>query len=325
MLKNKEKIGAFIVPTGVGASIGGYAGDASCWARKFSTISKLIVNPNVVNAGGFSGINQNMLYLEGSALNSFFKNEINLSTPTENKIGIIFDKEIPQEVLNVHVNTINAVKCVYGVDIIGYEITKQEVGIGFEIQENGISAGFVKNPETLENAAELLLKKGANAIAVVCFFEDPESSNQDYAHGVGTDPVGGVEAIISHYLSGKIRIPVAHSPAFEDCQISTDIVDLKSASEYITPTFLPCVLLGLQNAPQFSRQGGVNIKDLDFLIMPADCLGSTIVFEAIKNNISVYAIEENQTALDVTAKKLGIEKDVIICKTYQECFDLIKN
>lgn len=58
MYKNK-KLGAFIVPTGVGASIGGFAGDASPWARKFSSSCQLIVNPNVVNAGGFSGINDN--------------------------------------------------------------------------------------------------------------------------------------------------------------------------------------------------------------------------------------------------------------------------
>ena len=44
-----KKLGAFIVPTGVGASIGGFAGDASSCARKFAKKSKLIVNPNVVN------------------------------------------------------------------------------------------------------------------------------------------------------------------------------------------------------------------------------------------------------------------------------------
>ena len=35
MTYNGEKLGAFIIPTGVGASIGGYAGDASAIARKF--------------------------------------------------------------------------------------------------------------------------------------------------------------------------------------------------------------------------------------------------------------------------------------------------
>ena len=68
MLDSGEKLGAFIVPTGVGASIGGFAGDASSWARKFAKKSKLIVNPNVVNAGGFSGITENMFYVEGYSL-----------------------------------------------------------------------------------------------------------------------------------------------------------------------------------------------------------------------------------------------------------------
>ena len=65
---NKMDLGAFIVPTGLGASIGGYAGDASFWARKFASKFQLIVNPNVVNAGCFSGITENMLYTEGYSI-----------------------------------------------------------------------------------------------------------------------------------------------------------------------------------------------------------------------------------------------------------------
>ena len=68
MINSEEKLGVFIIPTGVGASIGGFAGDASCYAREFSKEAKLIVNPNVVNAGVFSGINDNMLYTEGFIL-----------------------------------------------------------------------------------------------------------------------------------------------------------------------------------------------------------------------------------------------------------------
>ena len=37
MTYNKDKkVGAFIVPTGIGASIGGYAGDAGPKERKFA-------------------------------------------------------------------------------------------------------------------------------------------------------------------------------------------------------------------------------------------------------------------------------------------------
>ena len=121
----KTPLNVFIVPTGVGASIGGYAGDASGAARMFSKIGKLIVNPNVVNAAVFSGIDENMLYTEGYIIDEFFKGNITLRESKNNKIGIIFDKSIPEYVLNVHINTINAVKTVYGIDIFDYEITKE--------------------------------------------------------------------------------------------------------------------------------------------------------------------------------------------------------
>ncbi len=105
----KKETVAFIVPTGIGASIGGFAGDASKWARKFAKDFNVIVNPNVVNAACFSGITENMLYTEGWSLTEFFKGNINLKPSTNNKIGIIFDKAIPQDVLNIHINTLNAV------------------------------------------------------------------------------------------------------------------------------------------------------------------------------------------------------------------------
>lgn len=321
MLKNGEKLGAFIVPTGVGASIGGYAGDASCWARKFSKKSKLIVNPNVVNAGGFSGINDNMFYVEGYSLDEFFKGNLNLIPSEQNKIGIVFDKSIQQDVLNIHINTINAVKCVYGVDIGGYEITTEEVGVGFEIIENGISVGSVKNVKTLLDAAKKLLDRGCNAIALVCYFEDPQEDNVDYANGVGTDPVGGVEAILSHYISKELKVPCAHSPAFADYEIYPDLVDMRAASEYITPTFLPCILLGLSQAPLLSKFGGIKVEELDYLVMPYDSLGSAPVFEALKRNIPVYAVKENTTALDISPEK--ISDRIIVVNTYAECLDLV--
>ena len=321
MLKTGEKLGAFIVPTGVGAAIGGYAGDASSYARKFAKKSKLIVNPNVVNAGCFSGITDNMLYVEGYSLDEFFKGNIKLTPSADNKIGIVFDKAIPNDVLNVHINTMNAVKCVYGIDIYGYEVTEQEVGVEFILEDNGISTGNVKNPQTLLEAAKNLITKGCDAIALVCMFEDPEDINVDYANGIGTDPVGGVEAVLSHYISKELKIPCAHSPAFKDYQIYPDIVDGKSASEYITPTFLPCILLGLSSAPKLSLTDGISIEELDYLVMPYDSLGSTPVFEALKRNIKVYAIKENTTALNINPN--FISKDIITLQSYDECLNLL--
>lgn len=324
MTYNNKKTGAFIVPTGIGASIGGYAGDAGAYARKFAQYTNLIVNPNVVNAGGFSAITDSMLYVEGYSLDEFFKGKINLVPSKDNKIGIVYDKSISHDVLNIHINTQNAVKTVYGIDINAYEVTEEEVGVEFYMTDSEISVGSVKNIETLEKASKKLIDKGCNAIALVCYFDEAEEDNPLYSSGEGADPVGGVEAIISHYISKTLKVPCAHSPAFEDYSITSDLVHPKSASEYITPTFLPCILLGLSQAPLITTENiGINVKDLDFLVMPHNSLGSVPVFEAIKRNIPIYAVLENKTELDVTKEKLFSESNIIEVDTYSKCLEMI--
>lgn len=315
----KKTLGAFIVPTGIGAYIGGYAGDASYWARKFASISKLIVNPNVVNAGCFSGITENMFYVEGFSLDEFFKGNLSLvQSAGQNKIGVILDKSISQGIKNVHINTINAVKTIYGCDIVGYDITDEDVGVEFSVDESGISTGSVKNIETVIQSGKRLIDKGAESLAIVCKFE--EDDFDDYSNGIGVDPVGGVEAIISHCVSRELRVPCAHSPAFEDITITQDIVDERCSAEYITPTYLPCILLGLSQAPLLDfNNNGFCIKDLDYLIMPANSLGSIPVFEALKNGITVYAVKENCTVLDITKDK--IDERIVLVDTYQELFE----
>ena len=324
MVYDGRKLGVFIVPTGIGASVGGYAGDASSYARKFSKKANLIVNPNVVNAGGFSGINDNMLYVEGYSLDDFMCGNINLLPVSKpNKTGIIFDKAIPEDVLNVHINTMNAVRVVYGIDVSEYVITEEEIGIEFVLNDSGVSDGSVKNPDTMLAAAKNLIKKGCNAVAIVGMFDNPEDMNEDYANGEGTDPVGGIEAVLSHYISKELKIPCAHSPAFADYQIYPDLVNPKSASEYITPTFLPCILLGLSKAPQIVKSGGISSDNVDFLVTPYNSLGNPSVLAAVSMGIKVYAIKENKTALNITSDKLGIEDKVCIVESYDKCLDFI--
>ncbi len=322
---NKEKpLIALVVPTGIGASIGGYAGDASQTARMFAKDFNVIVNPNVVNAACFSGITENMLYTEGWALSQFMKGNLSLIPSYNNKIGIIFDKAISRNILNVHINTINAVKTVYGIDVDNYEITDEPCCVQFYNSSNGISSGSILNNKTLIKAGKKLIKKGVQTIAVVCRFDEPPEDN--YKNGCDVDIVGGVEAVISHYLSRELKIPVVHSPAFEDITISTDIVSEKAAAEYITPTFLPCLLIALQNAPLFyfkKVEHYINIDNLKALIMPFNSLGSSIVIDALERNIKVFAIKENKTVLNIT--KDIIRKDGIIeVNTYKKCSQILK-
>ena len=312
------KLGAFIIPTGIGASIGGFAGDASKWARRIAKKCKLIVNPNVVNAACFSGITDNMLYVEGYTLDEFFKGNYRLKESSGNKIGVVFDKDIKQDVLNVHINTINAVKTVYDIDVIGYELTKESVGVEFFVDKNGFSAGNVKNLNTLKDASLKLINKGAQAIAIVCRF--PDEQGDDYSNGIGVDPVGGVEAIISHYISKELNVPCAHAPAFDSYEIESKIVDSRCSAEYITPTFLPCVLLGLNNAPIINNNG-FDVNDVEFLVVPYDAIGSVPVLEMSRLGKKIYAVKENVSMLNVTPYNFPIKCDII--EVYEDLLEFI--
>ena len=321
--KDKPLI-AFVVPTGIGASIGGYAGDASQYARLFAKDFNVIVNPNVVNAACFSGITSNMLYTEGWTLSQFVKGNINLIPSEQNKIGVIFDKGISQGILNVHLNTINAVKTVYGIEIEAYEITEEPCEVKFFNTSSGISSGSVINNETLLKAGKKLLEKGVNVIAVVCKFDEPPEDN--YKDGDDVDIVGGVEAVISHYLTRELQVPVVHAPAFENITITKDLVDAKAAAEYITPTFLPCLLIALKNAPLFSTkkvEQYINIKDLKALVMPYNSLGSSIVVDALEKNIKVIAIKENSSVLKISKDILN-KSDIIELDTYEDCYQYLR-
>lgn len=318
---------SFVVPTGIGAKIGGFAGDASFYARKFAQYFDVIVNPNVVNAALFSGITSDMLYCEGYFLDKFFADKIGLKKQSGGKIGVIFDKAIKKEVLNVHINTINAIKTVYGYDILPPIITDEEANVKFYKEECGGSFGDVLNPETLIEAGLKLKNLGADKICVVCNFNDDElDDDKDYISGDGVDIIGGVEAIISHYMSSKLDIMTVHAPAFSNFEVETRLVSPKSAAEYVTLTYLPCLFFGLQYAPKIvdrNHKDAINVKDVKALIMPYDAVGAKIVLNALNNNVKVIAIKENTSCINVSAKQLGLENEIMEIDTYNECLNYL--
>src|SRR5690606_1249881 len=132
------------------------------------------------------------------------------------------------------------------------------------------------------------------------------------------------EAILSHWLVSQLQLPCAHSPVFSVeaalPELQT-IVDSRAAAEYITPTFLPCVLTGLHKAPQFVNASAkpevLTIDDLDVLIVPGDALGGAPVLAALSRGIPVIAVAENHTACRVTPEHLE-HPNVIPARSYLE-------
>lgn len=318
-----------IIPTGVGATVGGFAGDATPQMNLLASLSDvLITHPNVANAAGLQNLPANALYVEGYALDQFFKGEwvfrpIQQHRPRHHRIGVILDKGMQASMRTLHQNTVNAVKSVYGLSILAPIDTTEAVQVQCGFLPSGSSSGSLENPETILEAAAGLIAQGATAIALcVCM---PELTGETaYANGQGVDPVGGIEALLSHLIVSEFQIPCAHSPVFS-LEASVDewhqLVDPRAAAEFITPTFLPCVLTGLSQAPLFLHQEDktvfdMSVEDVDALVVPANALGGIPVLCALERKIPVIAVLENQTVLDVGQDFMG--DGLTIAQSYAE-------
>ena len=243
-----------IVPTGVGASIGGFAGDALPVARAIAQISDtLITHPNVLNGAQLYWPIPNALYVEGYALDKFAAGCWGLQPVHQNRIGLILDAGIEPDLQLRHLQAVDAARATLGLNITDWVLTDRPLQVELRISESGASWGTIGNPDSLLRAAQKLIQQArVEAIAVVARFPDDEGSLalENYRRGKGVDPLAGAEAVISHVVVRTFKIPCAHAPALSALPLDPHLSP-RSAAEEIGYTFLPCVLAGLGKAPQF--------------------------------------------------------------------------
>ena len=243
-----------IVPTGVGASIGGFAGDALPVARAIAQISDtLITHPNVLNGAQLYWPIPNALYVEGYALDKFAAGCWGLQPVHQNRIGLILDAGIEPDLQLRHLQAVDATRATLGLNITDCVLTDRPLQVELRISQSGASWGTIGNPDSLLRAAQKLIELArVEAIAVVARFPDDEGSLalENYRRGKGVDPLAGAEAVISHLVVRTFKIPCAHAPALSALPLDP-YLSPRSAAEEIGYTFLPCVLAGLGKAPQF--------------------------------------------------------------------------
>ncbi|XP_057787092.1 uncharacterized protein LOC131004422 [Salvia miltiorrhiza] len=306
-----------IVPTGVGAAIGGYAGDALPVARALaSVVDCLISHPNVLNAAMLYWPMPNVLYVEGYALDRFAQGLWALEPVHQNKVGLVLDSGIEEDLRLRHLQVVDATRASLGLPVVQYTVTDAALQVEKWVDpKTGQSTGRINRPDSLLRAVGTLVERcGVNAIAVVARFPDDEDDDDvdNYRQGKGVDVLAGVEAVISHLVVQKFGIPCAHAPALLPFPLSPRLCP-KSAAEEIGYTFLPCVLAGLSSAPQYSLSGNsknsIVGSDVDSVILPIDACGgdAALAFANSKTNRPlIVVVEENQTVLNDTADKLGI-------------------
>ncbi|HSK77959.1 MAG TPA: DUF3326 domain-containing protein [Thermoanaerobaculia bacterium] len=315
-----------IVPTGVGCNLGGYAGDAAPATNLLAaTTDYLVTNPNAVNASNFISMDENVLYTEGLCIDLFMKGRVDLHVPYANRVGLVVEKSSSAH-LDVVFNIVNTVRAVHGIDIADVVITEQAIGSHCVENATGAFVGTVDRPEVLFDACEQLLRKGANAIAITTNIQDlPPEEYVKHFEGEYPNPLGGVEAIISHMVVNRFQVPAAHAPMLnlKELELLHTIVDARGAGEMASVSGLACTLIGLRRAPQIDPKRGfrcadmVNVHNLLAVVSPADCLGGIPAIYAHKYGIPIVAVAENSTILGVRGPEVGID-DAIEVRSYAE-------
>jgi hypothetical protein len=315
-MTSKPYTAVLIVPTGIGASIGGYAGDALPVARAIaSVVDRLITHPNVLNGAQLYWPLSNGFYVEGYALDRFASGSWGLRPRDRNRITLILDRAIEPELRWRHLQAADAARATLGLDLTDYVVTDTPLQVTLQTASSGASWGTIAHPDSLLRAANrAIVECGAETIAVVARFPDDEGSEalQNYRHGSGVDPLAGAEALISHLVVREFQIPCAHAPALQPLPLDPSISP-RSAAEEIGYTFLPCVLAGLSRAPQFvtSLQGRSPSSDIwaeqvDAVIIPATAAGSSAVLSLSQSRSQIIAVRDNETRMQVTPADLGI-------------------
>lgn len=323
-----------IIPTGVGAAIGGYAGDALPVARAMAEVCDvLITHPNVLNGAMLYWNLPNALYVEGYGIDKFAEGNWGLQPVHQNKIGLIFDKGIEPDLRLRNIQAADAARATLGLNLTDYVVTDAPLNVELRSAESGASWGTIGNPDSLLRAAEKLINKaGARAIAVVARFPDEidEEAEQNYREGKGVDPIAGAEAVISHLIVREFQIPCAHSPIFSPPPLDANLSP-RSAAEELGYTFLPSVLVGLSRAPQFvskdfnrfasNGNNDIWVNQVDAVVVPANACGSSALLSLSQRDTQIITVEENQTQMQVTPQALGMK--TISASSYLEAIGIL--
>ena len=299
---------ALMVPTGIGAEIGGHAGDAGPVARMLGELSdNLLLHPNVVNASDVNEMPENALYIEGSVLTRLLMGTVGLQRVRNNRLLIVVAEHDDQLFVNAAINAVNGARASYGLRVTEIVRLQEPVHLKGRYSPSGRAVGRIEGIDGLLSLLDS--RKGSfDAVAISSVIDVPKEAHQAYFDGEGAmiNLWGGVEATLTHLLSSVYSLPTAHSPMFESRDVANmdpGIVDSRMATEAVSLTFLQCTLKGLQRSPRILVgssviEGGhmLTAADVSCLVIPDGCLGLPTV-AALEQGIPVVAVEENRNIM----------------------------
>jgi hypothetical protein len=307
--ENKANLNAvLLVPTGIGAEIGGHAGDATPVVQLLSEVCDLVVtHPNVVNASDINESPANSLYVEGSVICRLLMGTAGLEPVRSNRQIVVIDAHDDPMFINGAINAVNAARSTYGIDCRRIIKLDPPVKLRSQYADSGRAVGEIDNLKYLHRVLSEY-RNDYDAVALSSVISVPPEYHQGYFDSQGTmvNPWGGVEAMLTHAVSSAFNVPSAHSPMFESQEIANKdpgVVDPRMAAEAISLTFLQCILKGLHRSPRIvtspelmQSSSVLNVSDISCLIIPDGCLGLPTL-AALEQGITVIAVRENHNLM----------------------------
>ena len=299
---------ALVIPTGVGAEIGGHAGDATPVAQLLASVcDTLITHPNVVNASDINEMPANSLYVEGGALCRMLMGTVGLQPVRSNRVLVVIDSHYDQTFVDGAINAVNAARASYGLICPRVVQLDPPLEMRSNYSASGTAVGYVGGLDRLFRVLDQH-RGDYDAIAVSSVISVPPSYHRDYFQSAGSmvNPWGGVEAMLTHTISALYDVPSAHAPMLESEEIAsmdTGIVDPRMAAEAISLTFLQSILKGLKRSPKIvtdrnamMSNGVLTANDVACLVIPDGCLGLPTL-AALEQGMPVISVRENRTLM----------------------------
>ncbi len=297
-----------LVPTGIGAEIGGHAGDATPVASLLAAAcDTLVTHPNVVNASDIIDLPANALYVEGSVISRLIMGSIGLQRVRSNRLLVVLGHHEDSLFIHAAINSVNAARASYGLAV---PVIKK-LGPEFEMEASyvgsGRAAGKVKGLDHLLKELEPSAS-AFDALAITSQIAVPPGYHAEYFESQGemVNPWGGVEAMLTHAVSTILDVPSAHAPMLETQEIANadpGIIDPRMAAEGVSLALIQSVLKGLQRSPRIvSDPKGMNhpsvltAADISCLVIPDGCLGLPVL-AALEQGIRVIAVRENRNLM----------------------------
>jgi len=303
-----------LIPTGIGAEIGGHAGDATPVARLLSgACDSLVLHPNVVNASDINEMPVNSLYVEGSVITRLLMGMVGIKKTRSNRVLLIVDSHQDEDFVNAAINSANAGRATSGYSIARVIRLNPPVELTARYSDSGRATGSISGIDRVLAVIDEF-RHETDAVAISSVIQVPPSYHMDYfrCEGDMLNPWGGVEALLTHTISTLTNLPTAHSPMFEAewvANLKPGVVDSRMAAEAVSFTFLQCILKGLQRSPKVIANpevgrtpGLLTVEDISCLVIPDGCLGLPTL-AALEQGIPVIAVEENTNIMrnDLTA------------------------